>query len=93
VGFFNFFLKLFRINNIKLYKLTVKKTNYANKILLNIKNKKIKLNNIHYKLNVFPKKLKLEQWRSWRRRRRRKKRLIVPGTLRPKRGRTCITTL
>jgi len=26
------------------------------KILLNIKNKKIKLNNIHYKLNVFPKK-------------------------------------
>jgi hypothetical protein len=48
--------KLFRINNIKLYKLIVKKTNYANKILLNIKNKKIKLNNIHYKFNVFPKK-------------------------------------
>jgi hypothetical protein len=33
-----------------------KKTNYENKILLNIKNKKIKLNNIHYKFNVFPKK-------------------------------------
>jgi hypothetical protein len=57
VGFFNFFSKkLFRINNIKLYKLIVKKTNYANKFLLNIKNKKIKLINIHYKLNVFPKK-------------------------------------
>jgi hypothetical protein len=27
--------------------------------LLNIKNKKIKLNNIHYKLNVFQKKIKL----------------------------------
>jgi len=26
------------------------------KFLLNIKNKKIKLNNIHYKLNVFQKK-------------------------------------
>jgi hypothetical protein len=26
------------------------------KVLLNIKNKKIKLNNIHYKLNVFQKK-------------------------------------
>jgi len=44
------FKKLFRINNIKLYKLIVKKTNYANKIF--IKHKK-KLNNIHYKLNVF----------------------------------------
>jgi len=42
--------KIFRINYIKLYKLIVKKTNYANKILLNIKNK---INNIHYKLNVF----------------------------------------
>jgi hypothetical protein len=63
---FNFFFKkLFRINNIKLYKLIVKKTNYANKIVLNIKNKKIKLNNfhpnIHYKFNVFPKKINLEQ--------------------------------
>jgi hypothetical protein len=27
------------------------------KFLLNIKNKKIKLNNIHYKLNVFQKKI------------------------------------
>jgi hypothetical protein len=27
------------------------------KFLLNIKNKKIKLNNIHYKLNVFKKKI------------------------------------
>jgi len=54
--FLDFFKKIFRINNIKLYKLIVKKTNYANKILLNIKNKKIKLNNIHYKFNVFPKK-------------------------------------
>jgi hypothetical protein len=27
--------------------------------LLNIKNKKIKLNNIHYKLNVFKKNIKL----------------------------------
>jgi hypothetical protein len=27
------------------------------KIKLNIKNKKSKLNNIHYKLNVFPKKI------------------------------------
>ena len=35
--------KLFRINNIKLHKLIVKKTNYANKILLNIKNKKNKV--------------------------------------------------
>jgi hypothetical protein len=33
------FKKLFRINNIKLYKLIVKKTNYANKIF--IKHKKI----------------------------------------------------
>jgi hypothetical protein len=58
---FKFFKKtLFRINNIKLYKLIVKKTNYANKIVLNIKNKKINLNNIHpnihYKFNVLPKK-------------------------------------
>jgi hypothetical protein len=55
-----FFKNLFRINNIKLYKLIVKRTNYANKILLNIKNKKkIKLNNIHYKLNVSPKKYEI----------------------------------
>jgi hypothetical protein len=45
------------------------------------------LNNIHYKLNVFQKNIKLAQWRSWRRRRRR---LVV---IRPKRGRTCSTTL
>jgi hypothetical protein len=32
------------------------KTNYAKKIILNIKNKKSKFNNIHYKLNVFQKK-------------------------------------
>jgi len=51
------FKKLFRINNIKLYKLIVKKTNYANKIFIkHQKQKKIKLNNIHYKLNVFQKK-------------------------------------
>jgi len=59
-------LKWFRINNIKLYKLIVKKTNYANKIVWNIKNIKIKLNNIHpnihYKFNVFFLKNKLEQW-------------------------------
>jgi hypothetical protein len=86
-----FFKNLFRINNIKLYKLIVKRTNYSNKILLNIKKKKIKLNNIHYKLNVSPKKnIKLAQWWSWRRRRRR---LVVPRTIRPKRGHTCITTL
>jgi hypothetical protein len=48
--------KLFRIHNIKLYTLIVKKTNYANKIC--IKHKK-KLNNIHYKLNVFKKNIKL----------------------------------
>jgi hypothetical protein len=49
-----FFKKLFRIHNIKLYKLIVKKTNNANKIFIKHKkqNKK-KLNNIHYKLNVF----------------------------------------
>ena len=85
-----FFKKLFRINNIKLYKWIVKKTNYANKIVLNIKNKKIKLNNfhpnIHYKFNVFPKKINLEQWRSWKRRT-----LVVTGTKRPKKGPTCIT--
>jgi hypothetical protein len=77
--FLNFFLKkLFRIKNKKLYKLIVK-NNYANKFLLNIKNKKIKLNNIHYKLNVFQKNnIKLAQWRSWRRRRRRRRRLVVP---------------
>jgi len=33
------------------------KTNYANKFFIkNQKKKKIKLNNIHYKLNVFQKK-------------------------------------
>ena len=40
------FKKLFRINNIKLYKLIVKKLIMQIKFLLNIK----KLNNIHYKL-------------------------------------------
>jgi len=39
----------------------------------------------------FQKNIKLAQWRSWRRRRRR--RLVVPETIRPKKGRTCITTL
>ena len=38
----------------------------------------------------FKKNIKLAQWRSWRRRRRR---LVVLGTIRLKRGRTCITTL
>ena len=38
------FKKLFRINNIKLYKLIVKKTNYANKIFIkHQKQKKIKV--------------------------------------------------
>ena len=32
-------------------------TNYANKIILSIKNKKSKLNNINYKMNVFKKTL------------------------------------
>jgi len=32
--FKNVFKKLFRIHNIKLYKLIVKKTNYANKIFI-----------------------------------------------------------
>jgi len=49
-----FFKKLFRIYNIKLYKLIVIQTNYANKIY--IKHKKTKLNNIHYKLNMFQEK-------------------------------------
>jgi hypothetical protein len=53
------FKKLFRIHNIKLYKLIVKKPIMQIKFLLNIKNKKIKLNNIHYKLNVFKKNIKL----------------------------------
>jgi len=39
----------------------------------------------------FLKNIKLAQWRSWRMRRRR--RLVVPGTIRLKKGRTCITTL
>jgi len=41
-------------------------------------------------------KIKLEHCRSWmrrRRRRRRRWRLVVPGTIGPKRGCTCITTL
>jgi len=50
------FKNLLRIHNIKLNKLMVIKTNYAIKFILNIKNKKSKLNNIHYKLNVFQKK-------------------------------------
>ena len=51
------FKKLFRIYNIKLYKLMVIKTNYANKFFIkHQKPKKIKLNNIHYKMNVFQKK-------------------------------------
>ena len=50
------FKKLFRIYNIKLYKLMVIKTNYANKIYIRHKTKKSKLNNIHYKLNMFQKK-------------------------------------
>jgi hypothetical protein len=50
------FKKLFRIYNIKPYKLIVIQTNYANKIYIKHK-KKTKLNNIHYKLNVFQKKI------------------------------------
>jgi hypothetical protein len=51
------FKKLFRVHNIKLYKLMViKKPIMQIKFILNIKNKKSKLNNIHYKLNVFQKK-------------------------------------
>jgi len=52
------FKKLFRIHNIKLYKLMVIKTNYANKIFIKHQKQKTKkkLNNIHYKLNVFQKK-------------------------------------
>ena len=49
------FKKLFRIYNIKLYKLMVIKTNYANKIYIKRKKQKTKLNNIHYKMNVFQK--------------------------------------
>jgi len=51
------FKKLFRIHNIKLYKLMVIKTNYANKFFIKHQKQKKKLNNIHYKLNVFNKKL------------------------------------
>ena len=52
--FLNLFLKkLFRIYNIKLYKLIVIQTNYANKIYIKHKKKKSKLNNNHYKLNMF----------------------------------------
>jgi len=47
--------------------------------------------NIHYKFNVFKKKIKQEKQRSWRRRRRRR-RLVVPGTVRPKRSCACIIT-
>ena len=51
------FKKLFRIHNIKLYKLMVIKTNYANKIYIkHQQKKKSKSNNIHYKLNMFQKK-------------------------------------
>jgi hypothetical protein len=50
------FKKLFRIYNIKLYKLMVIKTNYANKIYIKHQKKISKLNNIHYKLNMFRKK-------------------------------------
>jgi len=51
--------KIFRIHNIKLYKLIIKKSIMQINFLLNIKNKKIKLNNIHYKLNVLKKNIKL----------------------------------
>jgi len=51
------FKKLFRIYNIKLYKLMVIKTNYANKIYIKHKKKKSKSNNIYYKLNMFQKKI------------------------------------
>jgi hypothetical protein len=50
------FKKLFRIYNIKLYKLIVIKTNYVNKIYIKHQKKKSKLNIIHYKLNMFQKK-------------------------------------
>jgi hypothetical protein len=40
---------------------------------------------------MFPNKIELEQWRSWRRRRRRS--LVVPVSIRPKRERTCTTHL
>jgi hypothetical protein len=57
IVFLNFvFKKLFRIYNIKLHKLIVIQTNYANKIYIKHK-KKTKLNNIHYKLNMFQKKI------------------------------------
>jgi hypothetical protein len=35
---------------------------------------------------VFPKKIELEQWQSWRRRR-----LVVLGSIQPKKGRMCTT--
>ena len=41
--------------------------------------------NIHYKF-ICSNKIKLEQWRHWRRRRRR---LVVPRTKQPKKERTC----
>jgi hypothetical protein len=50
------FKKSFRIYNIKLYKLMVIKTNYTNKIYIKHQKTKSKLNNIHYKLNMFQKK-------------------------------------
>jgi hypothetical protein len=50
------FKKLFRIYNIKLYKLIVIKTNYVNTIYIKHQKKKSKLNIIHYKLNMFQKK-------------------------------------
>jgi len=43
IVFSNFFLKLFRIHNIKLYKLMVIKTNYANKIYIKHQKQKIKV--------------------------------------------------
>jgi hypothetical protein len=54
------FKKLFRIYNIKLYKLIVIQTNYANKIYIKRKKTKTKLNNIHYKLNMFQKKYEMK---------------------------------
>jgi hypothetical protein len=50
--FLNFFLKNYL--GCIIYKLIVIQTNYANKIY--IKHKKTKLNNIHYKLNMFQEK-------------------------------------
>ena len=43
IVFSNFFKNLFRIHNIKLYKLMVIKTNYANKIYIKHQKQKIKV--------------------------------------------------